>query len=103
MKPRNKYKHLTTGTLKQIDKLRAEGLTVKQIAVKMDRTYDSIRGAIKRSGIKRAYRKMSELEQALILSGDKPANISKIIGVSAQKITAWRFRHKHLRSGEYVK
>lgn len=91
---KNHYKPYTTKDIKLMREMRAKGFSIKEMANVLQRSYNGTSEALKCFGIASKYKVMSEFEMFLVMSGDKPRNIAKIIDVSASVVSQARFRNK---------
>lgn len=94
---KNYYKPYTTKDIKLMREMRSNGLSIQDMADALDRSYNGVSEALKCFGIASKNKVMSKFEMAIIMSGDKPQLISKIIGVSPSVVSQARYRNKKLR------
>lgn len=90
----NRYKEYTNRELEFIAKLKKLGKTNPYIADATGRTVEGIKSVVARLELTKQRKTLTGFEKAVILSGDAPMTIAKIIDRTNREITQIRYRLK---------
>lgn len=90
----NRYKEYTNRELEFIAKLKKLGKTNQYIADATGRTIEGVKSVVTRLGLGKQPKPLTEFDKAIIMSGDAPINIAKIIDRTNTQITQIRYRLK---------
>mgnify|MGYP000218119595 CR=1 FL=1 len=90
----NRYKEYTNRELEFIAKLKKQGKTNQYIADATGRPYEGIKSVVTRLELGNPPPPLTEFEKAIIMSGDSPMNIAKIVGRTNTQVSRIRYRLK---------
>lgn len=91
---KNYYKEYTNRELELIAKLKNQGMTNKQVAEEMQRSYEGIKAIVSRIGLIDRPKPLTDFDRAIIMSGDSPINIAKIVNRTNTQVSLIRYRLK---------
>lgn len=90
----NRYKEYTNRELEFIASLKKQGRTNQCIADATGRTIEGVKSVVTRLGLGKQPKPLTEFDKAIIMSGDSPMNISKIVGRTNTQVSRIRYRLK---------
>lgn len=99
----NRYKEYTNRELEFIASLKKQGKTNQYIADATGRTIEGVKSVVTRLGIGNQPKPLTEFEKAIIMSGDSPMNIAKIVGRTNTQVSQIRYRLKKKGYGKKIK
>ena len=99
----NRYKEYTNRELEFIASLKKQGKTNQYIADATGRTIEGVKSVVTRLGVGNQPKPLTEFEKAIIMSGDAPMNIAKIINKTNTQIARIRYRLKKKGYGKKLK
>lgn len=94
----NKYKQYTNKELDFIAKLKKQDKTNQYIADATGRTLDGIKSVTGALGLTKPRKLLTSFEKAIVLSGDSPINVGKIINRTNTQVSLIRYRLKRLKN-----
>lgn len=99
----NRYKEYTNRELEFIANLKNLGKTNQYIADATGRPYEGIKSVVTRLKLGNLPPPLTELDKAIIMSGDSPMNIAKIVGRTNTQVSRIRYRLKKKGYGQKLK
>jgi len=90
----NRYKEYTNRELEFIASLKKLGKTNQYIADATGRPYEGIKSVVTRLELGNLPPPLTGLDKAIIMSGDSPMNIAKIVGRTNTQVSRIRYRLK---------
>lgn len=99
----NRYKEYTNRELEFITKLKKLGKTNQYVADATGRTLEGVKSVVTRLGLGKRPKPLTELDKAIIMSGDSPMNIAKIVNRTNTQVSLIRYRLKKKGYGQKLK
>jgi len=90
----NRYKEYTNRELEFIANLKKLGKTNQYVADATGRTLEGIKSVVTRLGLGKQPKPLTGLDKAIIMSGDSPINIAKIVNRTNTQVSLIRYRLK---------
>lgn len=91
---KNRYKPYTNRELEFIASLKKLGKTNQYVADATGRTLEGVKAVVTRLSLGKRPKPLTEFDKAIIMSGDSPMNIAKIVNRTNKQVSLIRYRLK---------